>query len=180
MRTPLFLVTLLGLSCTSDNEIRLQKRQIQTSQSTYDAGILSAGDRKTFPVTLQSIGPGPVSIFDIQSADADHFFLLPSWAHLDTDGDGANDAMLVGSGTIDYPTEKIVQVNFRPESPQAYKSRITIFSDDSTAQEETEEGFSIYRTTVRGIGSSPCAEVYPSFFDFGKKPAGGRHWRVSV
>ena len=158
----------LAISCSSDNEIRLQKRQLQTSQTTYDAGVLSAGDRKTFPVTLQSIGPGPVSIYDILSADEEHFYILPSWAHLDTDADGTNDAMLVGSGTVYYPTEKIVQINFRPEEERSYKSRITILSDDSTAQEETEDGYSIFRTSVRGIGSSPCAEVYPSFFDFGK------------
>ena len=57
---PLLWTLALG-ACSSDNEIRLQMRKIQTSQSTYDAGILSVGDRKTFPITLQSVGDGLVS-----------------------------------------------------------------------------------------------------------------------
>ncbi|MEC7987844.1 MAG: MopE-related protein [Myxococcota bacterium] len=167
----IFLPVFFG--CSSDNQLRLQSRQIQTSHSTYDAGILSVGDRKTFPITLQSIGPGPVSVFDVLSADEDHFVILNSWKNLDIDNDGSNDMLQIGSGSTDYPTEKVVQINFRPEEERAYKSRVTIYSDDSTASELTEDGYSIFRSSVRGIGSNPCAEVYPSFFDFGKKPAGG-------
>lgn len=159
----------LLFACSSDNEIRLQERQIQTSQSTYDVGIFPVGDRETFAITLQSIGDAPVLVKSIITADSDHFVVLENWATSDSDEDGIKDVTQIGRTS----SEKDVSINFRPDEERTFRSRVTILSDDSTAPEQTEEGWSIYRTTVRGVGSIPCAEIYPSFFDFGKKPAGG-------
>jgi hypothetical protein len=156
-------------ACSSDNEIRLQERQIQTSQSTYDIGIFPVGDRETFPITLQSVGDAPVLVKSIIAADSDHFVILENWATSDSDADGVKDVTQIGRTS----SEKDISINFRPDDERTFRSRITILSDDSSALEQTEEGWSIYRTTVRGVGSIPCAEIYPSFFDFGKKPAGG-------
>ena len=160
---------LLLAACSSDNEIRLQERKLQTSQSTYDVGIFPVGDRETFPITLQSVGDAPVLIKDIITADAEHFVVLENWATSDSDGDGIKDFTQIGHTS----SEKDVSINFRPNEARTFRSRVTILSDDSTALEQTEDGWSIYRTTVRGVGSTPCAEIYPSFYDFGKKPAGG-------
>ena len=160
---------LLLAACSSDNEIRLQERKLQTSQSTYDVGIFPVGDRETFPITLQSVGDAPVLIKDIITADAEHFVVLENWATSDSDGDGVKDITQIGRTS----SEKDISINFRPNEERTFRSRVTILSDDSTALEQTEDGWSIYRTTVRGVGSTPCAEIYPSFFDFGKKPAGG-------
>ena len=172
---PLLWTLALG-ACSSDNEIRLQMRKIQTSQSTYDAGILSVGDRKTFPITLQSVGDGPVLVHDMVAADSEHFVIF-DWATSDSDGDGVKDVAQIGRTS----SEKDISVNFRPVAneaegvlpPYPFRSRVTVYSDDSTAAERTEDGWSIYRTMVRGVGSVPCAEIYPAFFDYGKKPAGG-------
>ena len=80
-------VGLTLLSCASDNEVRIQRRELTSNQFTYDAGATAVGDRNTFPIILQSVGPGPVTLFDIQSGDEDHFVVLPTWAETDFDDD---------------------------------------------------------------------------------------------
>ena len=100
--------SLLPFLRASDNEIRLQERKIQTSQSTYDVGIFPVGDRETFAITLQSIGDAPVFVKDIITADSEHFVVLENWATSDTDEDGVKDTQ-IGKTT----TEKDISINFR-------------------------------------------------------------------
>ena len=66
--------------------------KIQTSQSTPDAGILSVGDQN-LPITLQSVGDGPVLVHDMVAADSEHFVIF-DWATSDSDGDGVKTAQI--------------------------------------------------------------------------------------
>ena len=96
-------VGLTLLSCASDNEVRIQRRELTSNQFTYDAGATAVGDRNTFPIILQSVGPGPVTLFDIQSGDEDHFVVLPTWAETDFDDDGVPERLTIPSGSPDVP-----------------------------------------------------------------------------
>jgi hypothetical protein len=169
----IFILPLLLLGCGSDNEIQIQRKEIRTDQNTYDAGVIAVGDRYTFPVILQSVGPGSITIYDIQSSDPEHFVILPSWKEDDTDGDGTPDSLTLMGGTKDNPTQDILEVNFRPDSEELFRGKIIILSNDTTTKEQTEEGYGIWRSAIRGIGKIPCANVFPKFIDFGSRPAGG-------
>ncbi len=167
------IILLLTFACTSDNEVRLQRRELRSNSYTYDAGTTAVGDRTTFPILLQSVGPGPVTVFDIESSDDEHFVVLPSWMTKDYDEDGIPDRTTIASGTEEIPTQEVVEVNFRPQDEINYRAKLTFISNDTTAEELTEDGDSIYRVALRGSGKIPCAEVFPPFHDFGIKPAGG-------
>ena len=167
------ILAFFTLACGSDNEIQVQRKELRTSENTYDAGIVAVGDRYTFPITLQSIGPGSVTIYDIQSSDPEHFVILPSWKEEDSDRDGELDSVTLQRGSIDTPTQLILEVNFRPDADALFKAQVTLISNDNTTIEQTEDGDGIWRAAIRGIGKVPCAEVFPKVLDFGAKPAGG-------
>ena len=174
--TPRLLLPFMSLAiiaCASDNEIQIQRRELRTDQTTYDVGIVATGERETIPIILQSVGPGSITISDIISSDPDHFAILPSWANKDTDGDGVADSLTLQRGSIEEPTQDILEVNFRPDADELFRAQITIISDDNTTKEQTEEGNGIWRFAIRGVGQIPCAEVFPQHIDFGKKAAGG-------
>jgi hypothetical protein len=166
-------LALIATACASDNEVRLQRKELRTNQNTYDAGITAVGDRTTFPVILQSVGPGPVTIYDIQSSDPEHFVVLPSWKTSDNNDDGVADSLSIPRGSEEAPAQAVVQINFRPDADQFYRTRLTIISNDSTSSERTEDGDAVWRAAVRGVGKTPCAEVFPPFYDYGERPAGG-------
>ena len=171
-----FVLTSLALSlvgCASDNEISIQRQELRTDENTYDIDIVAVGERKTIPITLQSVGPGSVTIYSITSSDPDHFVVLPSWAQTDSDGDGVADQLKLQRGTENDPTQEIVEVNFRPDEDGLFRGQLTILSDDSTTTERTEDDKGIIRVAIRGLGRVPCAEVFPMQLDFGQRPAGG-------
>ena len=174
--TPRLIIPLLSLTlfaCASDNEIQIQRRELRTDQTTYDVGIVATGERETIPILLQSVGPGSITIKDIISSDPEHFAILPSWANKDSDGDGIADSLTLQRGSVDEPTQDILEVNFRPDSDELFRAQITVISSDNTTTEQTEDGDGIWRFAIRGVGQIPCAEVFPQYLDFGKKPAGG-------
>lgn len=166
-------LSLALFACASDNEIQIQRRELVTDKITYDAGIVATGERDTIPIVLQSVGLGSITITDIISSDPDHFVVLPSWATKDSDGDGISDSLDMQRGTIDVPTQDILELNFRPNSDGLFRAQITIISNDNTTKEQTEDGDGIWRFAIRGVGQIPCAEVFPQHIDFGSKPAGG-------
>ena len=177
----ILLATLL-LGCGSDNEVRLQRKELRTEFNTYDAGITSVGERAKFGVTLESIAPGPVTVFKIQSSHPDDFMILDSWMTEDSDNDGVNDSLTIAGGSKDNPTQVVIPVIFSPSATENagelvrtrfYDATLTVLSNDLTALERTEEGFAIWRTSLRGVGATPCAKITPQFIDYGKRPAGG-------
>ena len=169
----LFLIIPLFLSCKSENEVRLQRREIRTNQNTYDAGITAVGDRYTFAVILQSIGLGPITITDIQSSDPDHFVVLDSWKQEDLDGDNFLDGLVLEGASEEDPAQAVVEINFRPDVEGNFRAKLTIISNDSTTEERTEDGQGIWRAAMRGVGKIPCLRILPSFYDYGEKPPGG-------
>ena len=166
-------IALPFFGCASDNEISVQRQELRTDENTYDIDIVAVGERKTIPITLQSVGPGSVTIYSITSSDPDHFVVLPSWAQTDSDGDGVADQLKLQRGSESDPTQEIVEVNFRPDADGLFRGQLTILSDDSTTKERTEDDKAIVRVAVRGVGRVPCAEVFPKQVDFGQRPAGG-------
>ena len=171
---PFGLVCVLGLfACASDNEIRIQRKELRTDKNTYDAGVIASGDRETFPVLVQSVAAGRVTITDIQSSDPQHFVVLDTWKRDDLDNDGIADGLVLYSGSEDNPSQEVVEINFRPDGDGLYRARLTILSDDSTSKERTEDDQGIWRAAIRGIGETPCANYFPKVLDFGKRPAGG-------
>ena len=167
------LVTLLTLGCASDNEISVQRKELRTDEYTYDVGVIAVGERETIAVTLQSVAPGNVKVSSITSSDPDHFVILPSWADVDSDDDGVADELMMQRGSESDPTQEIVEVNFRPDEEGLFRAQLTILSDDSTTKERTEDDLGIIRVAIRGVGRTPCADVYPKILDYGKRPAGG-------
>ena len=169
----LIISPLLWTACKSENEVYLQRRELRTNQFTYDAGITAVGDRQTFPVILQSVGLGPVTIFDIQSSDPDRFVVLDSWKAEDLDGDNVVDGLTLESGTEEDPAQTIVEINFRPDTEANFRAQLTIISNDSTTVERTENDEGVWRAALRGVGEVPCLRVLPNFYDYGPKPPGG-------
>jgi hypothetical protein len=169
----MILLALCFTACQSENEVYQQRRELRTNQNTYDAGITAVGDRYTFAIILQSVGPGPVAITDIQSSDPDHFVVLDSWKTEDFDGDNFVDGLTLQGASEDDPAQAIVEINFRPDSEDNFRAQLTIISNDSTTAERTEDGKGIWRAALRGVGEVPCMRVLPNFFDFGPKPPGG-------
>lgn len=172
---PFMMTTVVAslIGCASDNEISVQRQELRTDEDTYNIDIVAVGERQTIPITLQSVGPGSVTIYSITSSDPDHFVVLPSWAQTDSDGDGVADQLKLQRGTENDPTQEIVEVNFRPDADGFFRGQLTILSDDSTTTERTEDDKGIIRVAIRGIGRVPCAEVFPKQVDFGLRPAGG-------
>ncbi|MEC8379706.1 MAG: putative metal-binding motif-containing protein [Myxococcota bacterium] len=163
----------LWTACQSENKVYLQRRELRTNQNTYDAGITAVGDRQTFPVILQSVGLGPVTIYDIQSSDPDRFVVLDSWKAEDLDGDNVVDGLTLEGGTEEDPAQTIVEINFRPNSEENFRAQLTIISNDSTTIERTDNDEGVWRAALRGVGEVPCLRVLPRFYDYGPKPPGG-------
>jgi uncharacterized protein (TIGR03382 family) len=171
---PLLLTASLWLtSCTPDHEITAQRRELSTELATFDAGAVAVGDRETLPIYLRSTAQGPVTIFDIYTDDEEHFAVLNSWKTDDTDGDGVADAQIIDGGSSTTPTYGLVEINFRPDAEEYFRTTLTIVSNDSEVFERDEEGLGLWRVVLRGIGRNPCAYIYPLFHDFGTRAAGG-------
>ncbi len=161
------------MACTPDHEITAQRRELSTELATFDAGAVAVGDRETLPIYLRSTAQGPVTIFEIYTDDEDHFAVLESWQTDDDDGDGTNDSQTIPGGTTESPSYGLVELNFRPDAEEYFRTTLTIVSNDSEVFERDEEGRGIWRVVLRGIGRNPCANIYPLFHDFGTRAAGG-------
>ena len=89
---------------------------------------------------------------------------------MDSDGDGVADSHLQ-RGSVDEPTQDILEINFRPDSDALFRAKIGL-SNDNTTKEQTDEGKGIWRFAIRGVRQIPYG-VFPQHIDFGNKPAGG-------
>jgi len=162
-----------GLGCTPDHEITIQQRQLSTEQATFDAGAVAVGERATLPIYIRSTGQGPVTILDVFTDDEEHFVVENSWMTDDWDSDGVLDAQTIAGGSQESPSYGIIEVNFRPDEEAYFRTTLTITSNDSEITEKTEDGDSVWRVVLRGLGRYPCASIYPQFHDFGPRAAGG-------
>ncbi len=157
---PLLLTASLWLtSCTPDHEITAQRRELSTELATFDAGAVAVGDRETLPIYLRSTAQCPFPIFEIYTDDEEHFAVLNSWKTDDTDGDGVADAQIIDGGSSTTPTYGLVEINFRPDAEEYFRTTLTIVSNDSEVFERDEEGLGLWRVVLRGIGRNPCAYI---------------------
>ena len=159
------------------NEIVAQKRVLTTSALTFDAGMVAVHTGEELELYLQSEAQGEVTIFDISVDDPDHWELSEDWKTHDCDGDGVMDCQILdGGGSSSSPvySEPVVLL-FKPTTEDEFRAVLTITSDDSEVVERdaSDEGLGIWRVVVRGIGRQACAQVYPTYIDFGEAPAGG-------
>lgn len=170
---PLMMFSMLMAGCEPDHTLLPQRRELSTEFATFDAGAVAVGDRETVPVYLQSTGRGPVTIFDIYTDDEQHFAVLDSWKTDDIDGDGINDAQIIPGGEKLAPSYGLVEINFRPDAADYFRTTLTIVSNDSEVTEQNADGRGLWKVVVRGIGRYPCAYIYPLFRDFGERAPGG-------
>ena len=171
----LALICLLT-ACTPDQQVYALKRELSTSLATFDAGQVAVGDRETIKIFLNSTGAGEVSIFDVYVEEEDEAFwqISPNWMTEDFDDDQVADGQIVDGGSSSDPSYGLIEVIFKPEAEDQYRTTLTIVSNDTEVSERTEEDdFGVWRVVLRGIGRYPCGIIYPDFHDFGPRPAGG-------
>ena len=140
------------------------------------AGHVAVGDRETIKIFLNSTGAGEVSIFDVYVEEEDEAFwqISPNWMTEDFDDDQVADGQIVDGGSSSDPSYGLIEVIFKPEAEDQYRTTLTIVSNDTEVSERTEEDdFGVWRVVLRGIGRYPCGIIYPDFHDFGPRPAGG-------
>ncbi len=173
------LVLLVG--CGGDTNVAALKRELTTSQMTYDAQTVAVGDAQIVPVYLQSIARGDVTVTDITVDDEEHWSISPSWRTWDEDyGGDADDFLTLAGGSEDDPTTAQLDISFMPDAPGEFRTTLTIYSDDTEVEERTEDNQGIWRVELRGIGAYPCARVYPEFIDWGKKAANGTFYQKLI
>lgn len=166
------LVPTLALSaCSNENNVIAQKRELSTDQATFDAGQVAVNDRETLDVLLYSTGQGDVTIFDIYVDDEEHWSVSPGWGAADEDDDPSS--LVLNGGSDSDPDTAFFEVVFMPDSEELYRTTLTIVSNDTEVTERTEDGEGVWKIVLRGIGRVPCGNVYPTFHDFGPRPAGG-------
>jgi Putative metal-binding motif len=185
MRPILTLPMLLILAgCKSDGGLTAQKRCLVTELLTFDAGTVAVNSRQTLSIYPASTCSGPVKIFDVYVEDQeDIFVVLDDWKTTgDTAGDTASDStMEIENGTLSDPTYGELEVSFRPDARDYFRTTLVILSNDTEVTERAtftdengkEHDLGVWRVTLRGLGRYPCALVYPTFVDYGPKPSGG-------
>jgi hypothetical protein len=167
------------LACGSDNEVRLQKKSLRTELNTYDVGSAPFGSRTKFPVVLESIAAGKITVYEIISSHPDDFIVYPNWQNEDSNNDSIANVLEIDGGSVEFPSYGVIELGFNPQLSEeidrqkAYETTLTIISDDSTTLERTEDGRGIWRVSLRGLGVKPCAEVFPKYIDYGIRAAGG-------
>jgi len=179
MRLMVFLGFLATGCSGGDYEVVAQKRELTTSELTYDAGMVAVDTREPIYLYLSSIAQGEVTVFDVYVEDEEHWIVYDDWKNHDSDGDGIDDSQKIAGGGSEadpvYSDE--VTVAFAPESEDEYRTVLTIISNDDQVAERDEDNRGIWRVVLRGIGRYPCASVYPDFFDFGPSAAGGTFYQ---
>ncbi len=176
--SPIALLPLLGFAVAcggNESEIIVQKRILNTSQLTFDAGMVAVNTREPLTLFLQSTGQGEVTIFDVQVDDPDHWVIYEDWATEDCDEDGVLDCQTVeGGGSEGDPRyAEPLTIAFAPDGEDEFRTVLTVISNDNEVAEQDEEGRGIWRVVLRGIGRYPCANIYPQHFDFGPSAPGG-------
>ena len=173
------LTLLVTAGCVTETGVARQKRYLSTEQATFDAGVVAVADRETMTVYLASSGSSPVKVYDIyleDEADAEVWHILDTWAEDDSDDDGTADQLEIPAGSESDPTYAPVQVSFRPKTSGYYRTTMIIESNDDGLKETVEvdgQTRSIWKVVLRGVARYPCGSLYPTFLDFGPRPAGG-------
>jgi MYXO-CTERM domain-containing protein len=159
-------LTVLGstVGCKAEQDFTELSQRLSTSLATFDAGIVPIDGRETLAIFLASTGSGEVEIYDVYVDDPDHWEITDSWR-----AEGG----IVESGSPNSPGYGRVDVLFKPDAEDFYRTTLTIVSSDNEVQEQNEEGHGIWRVVLRGIGRDPCGQLYPASHDFGPRPAGG-------
>lgn len=160
----LALAALAG--CGSEYSPEQLERIVSTSQVTFDAGVVAVGERETLDIYLQSSGKGAVTVSDISVDDPDHWEVVDDWA-------GPGGTLEIEGGSATDPMPARIQVRFKPDAEGAYRTVLTVASDDNQVSETDDEGRGLWRVVLRGLARTPCASVFPAFHDFGPRPAGG-------
>lgn len=169
------LVTTLALATVGcggiGNEIVAQKRVLTSSSLTFDAGMKAVDTEEEVSFFLQSEATGVVTIYSVEVDDPAHWILSEEWKTEDCDEDGVLDCQsLEGGGSVLDPIYSgPLVITFRPDSEDEFRTVLTIKSDDTEVVERDPEDdrLGIWRVVLRGIGRYPCAQVYPTFMDFG-------------
>ena len=180
-----WLVLVCGLAaCKQDVTIVQQRRILTTEQATFDAGTVPVNDRETLTVYLASTGSAPVTVFDVYLEDEsdNHWVILDSWKNsTEVDDSGASvDVLTIDAGSETSPSYAPVEVSFRPDDEGYFHATLVIESNDTEVVEQNPEtGKSLWKVVLRGVARYPCANIYPAFHDFGKRPAGG-YWDTDL
>ena len=167
-------------ACKQDYKPVAQKRILTTEQATFDAGTVAVNDRETLTVYVASTGSAPVTVFNVTLEDESdsHWVILDSWKNTTVTNDAGEvvDALQIDGGSDSAPTYAPIEVSFRPNGEDYYHATLVIESNDTEVVEQNPEtGNSIWKVVLRGVGRYPCSNIYPTFHDFGKRPAGG-YW----
>ncbi len=175
-----FLIALLTIACKQDTGVVAQKRILTTEQNTFDAGTIAVSDRETMTVYLASTGKAPVTVFDVYLEDPTdtHWVVLDSWQNATTTNEAGEDieVLEIEGGSESDPTYAPVEISFRPDDEDYYHATLIIESNDSDLVETNPDtGHKIWKVVLRGVARYPCTNIYPTFHDFGKRPAGG-YW----
>ncbi len=170
MRRLMPLLALLA-ACSNDYDVAAQKRIVSTDLATFDAGMVAVGDRETLQIYLTSTGQGNVTVYDVQVDDPDHWQVTSSWSTEDEDNN--DDVLSIDGGSPSSPEYGLVEVIFKPDSADEFRTVLTITSNDNEVTEQDEEGNGLWKVVLRGIGRYPCGNIYPTFHDFGRRAAGG-------
>ena len=167
-------LALAGCNKSDPNTINAFKRILTTTEATFDVGIVAVDDEYPMQIFVQSTGRGDVTIFDVSVDDPDHWLVRDEvWKTTDYDGDGIMDSQtILGASTAD-PIYGLVEVLFTPNDEDEYRTTLTIESDDTEVTERTDDDHGIWKVVLRGIGRYPCVQIYPDFYDFGKRPKNG-------
>lgn len=163
---PVAAVVLALSGCGSEYSPEQLERIVSTSQVTFDAGVVAVGERETLDIYLQSSGKGEVTVFDVSVDDPEHWEVVEDWH----DGGGS---LTIPGGSATDPIPSLVQVRFKPDAVGAFRTVMTVTSDDNQVTETDEDGSGLWRVVLRGLAREPCAAVHPAFHDFGPRPAGG-------
>ncbi len=173
------LIALLVSGCGIETGTTAQRRILTTDHATFDAGVVAVNDRETMTVYLASTGPSPVTVFDIYFEEEDTNWVLPdAWATGTVETDEGVDvpALVLEGGSETDPTYAPVEVSFRPGYEGYFHTTLIIESNDTEVIEQNPEtGNSIWKVVLRGVARYPCANIYPSFHDFGQH-APGSYW----
>ena len=182
---------LLLVACDVQYQTVDQER-ILDSYAYVDAGAVTVGESHAFTVPLFSQAYGDVRVFDIVTdvlsqpdgqVGAPFSVVAADWAAAgcDRDGDGTADCRdLTGYAPESDSDTWPLALTFLPEVEGYFEGLVTIWSNDSVTQEtaplpgvSSGEEYGIWRVQLRGLARYACGQVFPTYYDFGKRTANG-------
>lgn len=173
------IAAMMGAGCSNNNgTFTAFKRILTTEDYTFDAGTVAVSDRYTMTIYLASTGADDVTVWNVYLEDESdtHWVVLPTWATDTVTNEAGEDvsALKIGAGTEENPEYAPVEISFRPDAEGYFRETLIIESNDSQIVEENpDNGNKLWKVVLRGVARYPCANVYPTFHDFGLRPAGG-------